>query len=180
MTAEYIPERIVGPRLVLRLPVIDDAVKLYEEIGRDPEVTKYLLWTPHPDLAATRRVIAERMNVDPRVRTWVMVLQHSGEIAGMISCARAMPYAAEVGYSLGRRWWGQGLMSDALDMVMTMLRADPVVYRVWATCHVDNERSVRLLERAGLTLEGRMARHTIFPNLGPEPVDSLLYGKALR
>ena len=178
--AEYIPERIEGPRLLLRLPVIDDAGPLYQRVGRDPQVTKYLLWTPHPDVNATRKVIAERMNVDPRVRTWVMVLQHSAELVGMISCARPMPYAAEIGYSLGRRWWGKGLMSEALDMLITTLQADPHVYRVWATCHVDNERSVRLLERAGLTLEGRMARHTIYPNLGTEPVDSLLYAKALR
>jgi [ribosomal protein S5]-alanine N-acetyltransferase len=178
--AEYIPERIEGPRLLLRLPVIDDAGALYQRIGRDPQVTKYLLWTPHPDVNATRRIIAERMNADPRVRTWVMVLQHSGELVGMVSCARPMPYAAEIGYSLGRRWWGKGLMSEALDMLMTTLQANPVVYRVWATCHVDNGRSVRLLERAGLTLEGRMARHTIYPNLGIEPLDSLLYGKALR
>jgi [ribosomal protein S5]-alanine N-acetyltransferase len=178
--AEYIPERIEGPRLLLRLPVIDDAGPLYQRVGRDPQVTKYLLWTPHPDVVATRKVIAERMNVDPRVRTWVMVLQHSAEIVGMISCARPMPYAAEIGYSLGRRWWGKGLMSEALDMLMTTLQADPVVYRVWATCHVDNERSVRLLERTGLTLEGRMVRHTIYPNLGTEPLDSLLYAKALR
>jgi [ribosomal protein S5]-alanine N-acetyltransferase len=178
--AEYIPQRIEGPRLLLRLPVIDDAGQLYQRVGRDPQVTKYLLWTPHPDVVATRKVIAERMNVDPRVRTWVMVLQHSNEVVGMISCARPMPYAAEIGYSLGRRWWGKGLMSEALDMLMTTLQADPVVYRVWATCHVDNERSVRLLERAGLTLEGRMARHTIYPNLGTEPLDSLLYAKAMR
>jgi RimJ/RimL family protein N-acetyltransferase len=45
---------------------------------------------------------------------------------------------------------------------------------------VDNERSVRLLERADFTLEGRLARHAIYPNLGTEPRDSLLYAKALR
>jgi [ribosomal protein S5]-alanine N-acetyltransferase len=178
--AEYIPERIEGPRLLLRLPVIDDAGPLYQRIGRDPQVTKYLLWTPHPDVAATRQVITERMNVQPQVRTWVMVLQHSDEIVGMLSCARPMPYAAEIGYSLGRRWWGKGLMSEALDMLMSTLQEDSAVYRVWATCHVDNERSVRLLERAGLTMEGRLARHTIYPNLGDEPADSLLYAKALR
>lgn len=178
--AEFTPERIEGARLLLRPPVADDAGTLYQRIARDPQVTKYLLWTPHPDVAATRRVITERMNVDPHVRTWVMVLQHSDEIVGMISCARPMPYAAEIGYSVGRRWWGKGLMSEALDMLMTTLRADPHVYRAWATCHIDNERSTRLLERAGFLLEGRLARHGIYPNLGPEPVDSLLYAKAMR
>jgi [ribosomal protein S5]-alanine N-acetyltransferase len=178
--AEYVPERIAGPRLLLRLPVLDDAGALYQRVARDPQVTKYLLWTPHPNVAATRQVITERMNVDAHLRTWVIVLQHSDEIVGMISCGRPLRYAAEIGYAVGRRWWGKGLMSEALNMVMATLHADPDVYRVWATCHVDNERSVRILERADFSLEGRLARHMIYPNLGPEPVDSLLYAKALR
>jgi RimJ/RimL family protein N-acetyltransferase len=178
--AEFTPERIEGPRLVLRLPAIDDAGPLFQRVARDPAVTKYLLWTPHPDVAVTKRVIAERMNVDAHLRTWVMVLQHSGEIVGMISCGRPVRYAAEIGYCVGRRWWGKGLMSEALGMLMSTLQADADVYRVWATCHVDNERSVRLLERAGFTREGRLARHGIYPNLGTEPLDSLLFAKALR
>jgi RimJ/RimL family protein N-acetyltransferase len=178
--AEFTPERIEGARLLLRLPVPDDAGPLYQRVARDPQVTKYLLWTPHPNVAATQRVITERMNVDAHLRTWVIVLQHSDEIVGMLSCARPLSYAAEIGYSLGRRWWGKGLMSEALGMLLATLEADHDVYRVWAACHVDNERSVRLLERAGLQLEGRLVRHTIYPNLGPEPDDSLLYAKALR
>ena len=178
--AEFTPERISGPRLLLRLPVLADAGPLFQRVARDPEVTKYLLLTPHPDVAVTRRVITERMNVDAHLRTWVIVLQHSDEIVGMISCGRPLRYAAEIGYCVGRRWWGKGLMSEALDMLMAELHADPDVYRVWATCHVDNERSVRLLERADFAREGRLARHMIYPNLGTEPNDSLLYAKALR
>jgi [ribosomal protein S5]-alanine N-acetyltransferase len=177
--AEFTPERIEGPRLLLRLPVIDDAGPLFQRVARDPQVTKYLLWTPHPDVATTQRVITERMNVDPHLRTWVMVLQHSDEIVGMISCGRH-GYFAEIGYCVGRRWWGKGLMSEALEMLMATLSADPGVYRVWATCHVDNDRSVRLLERAQFTREGRLARHGLYPNLSTEPLDSLLYAKALR
>ena len=71
-------------------------------------------------------------------------------------------------------------MSEALDMLMTALEADRDVYRVWATCNVDNERSTRLLERAGFVLEGRLARHAVYPTIGPEPRDSLLYAKTLR
>jgi RimJ/RimL family protein N-acetyltransferase len=176
----YLPERIAGPRLLLRLPALDDAGALFQRVGRDPKVTEYLLWTPHPDVAATRRVITERLNVDDHARTWVIVLAHSDEIIGMISGRLWTRHSVEIGYCIGRRWWSKGLMSEALDMLLDALDADRDVYRVWATCHVDNERSVRLLQRAGFQLEGRLARHAVYPNLGPEPRDSLLYAKALR
>src|SRR6202000_745530 len=156
--ADHTPEYLGGPRLLWRLPVLDDAGALFQRVARDPQVTKYLLWTPHPDVAATRRVIAERINVDQHDRTWAIVLQHSDELIGMISCWRPVRHSAEIGYCVGGRWWGKGLMSEALGMLLAALDADPDVYRVWATCNVDNQRSTRLLERAGFLLEGRLAR----------------------
>jgi [ribosomal protein S5]-alanine N-acetyltransferase len=177
---EYLPERITGPRLLLRPPVPDDAGQLFQRVARDPQVTKYLLWTPHPDVAATRRVITERLNVEDHARTWVIALRHSDEIIGMISGRLSVRHSVEIGYCIGRRWWGKGLMSEALDTLVAALDADRAVYRVWATCNVDNERSVRLLQRAGFLLEGRLTRHAVYPSLGPEPRDSLLYAKALR
>ena len=177
---EYLPERITGPRLLLRPPVLDDAGQLFQRVARDPQVTKYLLWTPHPDVAATRRVITERLNVEDHARTWVIALRHSDEIIGMISGRLSARHSVEIGYCIGRRWWGKGLMSEALDTLVAALGADRALYRVWATCNVDNERSVRLLQRAGFLLEGRLTRHAVYPSLGPEPRDSLLYAKALR
>ncbi len=178
--ADHLPDRIAGPRLLLRPPVLDDAGQLFQRVAHDPQVTKYLLWTPHPDVAATRRVITERLNVADHDRTWVIVLQHSDDVIGMISCFRPVRHSAEIGYCIGRRWWGKGLMSEALGMLLSALNDDPGVYRVWATCNVDNERSTRLLERAGFRLEGRLTRHAVYPGLGTEPRDSLLYAKALR
>lgn len=176
--AEYPPDRIAGARLLLRPPVVDDAGPLFQRIARDPQVSKYLLWTPHPNVAETRRVISEKFNVGDDERTWVIVLQHSDDVVGMISCRRPVERSVEIGYCLGRRWWGKGLMSEALDMLITALDVD--IERVWATCNVDNDRSARLLQRAGFQFEGRLSRHAVYPNLGPEPQDSLLYAKALR
>jgi len=67
-----------------------------------------------------------------------------------------------------------------LGVVLDALEADRQVYRVWATCSPDNERSARLLASAGFVVEGRLARHAVYPTMGPEPQDSLLYAKVLR
>lgn len=176
----YPPDRITGPRLVLRPPILDDAGALFQRVARDPEVTKYLLWAPHRDVAATRRVIAEKLNVNDEERTWVIELRHSGDVIGLASCRRPVSHAVEVGYCLGKRWWGKGFMSEVLDMLLAALEADRDVYRVWATCSPQNERSARLLEHAGFVLEGRLARHAVYPTMGPEPQDSLLYARMLR
>jgi [ribosomal protein S5]-alanine N-acetyltransferase len=177
---DYPPDHIAGPRLLLRPPDLDDAGALFQRVARDPEVTKYLQWTPHPDVATTRRVITEKLNINDNERTWAITLRHSGDIIGLTSCRRPVRHSVEVGYCLGRRWWGKGLMSEVLTMLLTALDADPDVYRVWATCSVDNARSARLLQRAGFVLEGRLARHAVYPSMGPEPCDSLLYAKVLR
>ena len=164
----------------MRPPVLDDAGALFQRVARDPEVTKYLLWAPHRDVAATRRVIAEKMNVSDDERTWAIELKHSGEVIGLTSCRRPVPHSVEIGYCLGRRWWGKGFMSEVLGVLLDALEADRQVYRVWATCSPDNERSARLLESAGFVPEGRLARHAVYPTMGPEPQDSLLYAKVLR
>src|ERR1700756_4538993 len=161
------PDRITGPRLVLRPPVLDDAGALFQRVARDPEVTKYLLWAPHTDVAATRRVITEKMNVGDEERTWVVELKHSGDIIGLTSCRRPVAHSVEIGYCLGKRWWGKGFMSEVLGVLMDALEPDRGVYRVWASCSVENERSARLLERAGFVLEGRLARYAVFPTMGP-------------
>ena len=164
----------------MRPPVLDDAGALFQRVARDPEVTKYLLWAPHRDVAATRRVIAEKMNVSDDERTWAIELKHSGEVIGLTSCRRPVPHSVEIGYCLGRRWWGKGFMSEVLGVVLDALEADRQVYRVWATCSPDNERSARLLASAGFVVEGRLARHAVYPTMGPEPQDSLLYARVLR
>jgi ribosomal-protein-alanine N-acetyltransferase len=177
---DYPPDRIAGPRLLLRLPTLADAGALFQRVARDRAVTKYLLWSPHPDVATTRRVIAEKLNATDEERTWAIALQHSGEVIGLASCRRPVPESVEIGYCLGRKWWGKGLMSEVLDMLLTALEADRRVSRVWATCSVDNERSLRLLERSGFVLETRLTRHAVYPTMGPDPQDSLVYAKTLR
>jgi [ribosomal protein S5]-alanine N-acetyltransferase len=170
---------LTGPRVVLRPPTLDDAEELFDRIASDPKVTRYLSWTPHPDVDETRRVIAELFNVGDE-RTWLIESRETGEAIGLCGWRRPVSHSAELGYCLARDWWRRGIMSEVLPLLLDALRRDPTVFRVWAVCHVDNTGSARVLERSGLQPEGRLVRFGLFPNLSQDPQDTLLFATALR
>ncbi|MBU9766139.1 GNAT family N-acetyltransferase [Mycobacterium sp. TNTM28] len=171
------PQILAGPRVWLRPPAVGDAEALFTRVASDPEVTRYLSWRPHAGVAETRRVITTLFNVDGE-QTWLVEID--GEVAGLCALRRPQPYVVELGYCLARPWWGRGLMSEAVSLMVADLQSDPTVYRLSAYCHIDNAGSAGVLRRCGLSLEGRLARYGLFPNLSDEPQDVLLFGKAVR
>jgi len=168
-----------GDRIALRAPLPDDAEALFAAVTSDPEVTRYLSWPPHRNVEETRSVITGLFNVGID-HTWLIALRDSGELVGQIGYLDTESHAVQVGYALGRQFWGRGLAGEALRLLVDHLSADPALFRVAAYVHPDNLRSARVLERAGFTLEGRPARAIMFPSLAAEPQDALLYGMALR
>ncbi len=170
---------LTGDRVQLRRPALHDAEALFDNVTSEPQVTRYLSWRPHTDVQETREVVTGLFNVGED-RTWLIALRADGQVIGQIGCRRTGPHAVDVGYCLGRPWWGRGLMSEALNLLVDRLTDDDQIYRVAAFCHVDNVRSAALLQRCGLVLEGRLRRHTVFPNLSAEPQDTLLYALAVR
>lgn len=70
---------------------------------------------------------------------------------------------------------GLGIMTEAGRAVVEWLRSNPEICRTWATCHVNNLASARILEKLGMEREGVLRRWNRYPNLSPEPQDSLVY-----
>jgi [ribosomal protein S5]-alanine N-acetyltransferase len=170
---------LTGDRVTLRAPRLQDAEELFASVASDPEVPRYMSWMPHPTVDETRRVITEVFNVGNE-RIWLIALRNSGEIVGTCGFRMVQPHSRDFGYCLGRRWWGQRLMAEVVQLLLAEMESDPKVFRISATCHVDNTRSARVLERAGLSFEGRLVRHTVFPNISAEPLDVLQFAKAVR
>ncbi|WP_179394657.1 GNAT family N-acetyltransferase [Lacticaseibacillus absianus] len=56
----------------------------------------------------------------------------------------------ELGYALARRYWGRGVMTAVLQLVLAELRRTGIT-EVWAGVFPDNQRSVALLIRTGFT-----------------------------
>lgn len=50
-------QEIETPRLLLRRLLPSDAPMMYANWASDPEVTRWLRWTPHKDVAETRELL---------------------------------------------------------------------------------------------------------------------------
>ena len=147
-------------RLILRRFVITDAEDMYTNWANDPEVTKFLTWQPHENVEATRSLLSEWIkNYDEGDWfNWAIELKEEGKVIGNISVVEIKEKvdAAVIGYCLGKAYWGRGIMPEALKAVMGYLFDEAGFNRV-ASCHdVNNPKSGRVMDKAGMKLEGTL------------------------
>jgi RimJ/RimL family protein N-acetyltransferase len=69
--------------------------------------------------------------------------------------------SAEVGYWLGRAFWGQGVVPAALRALTAYAFGAHSLTRVYALPFADNAPSIRVLEKVGYRFEGRLRRSAV-------------------
>jgi ribosomal-protein-alanine N-acetyltransferase len=169
------PEIIRTERLTLRRPALTDAADIYA-YAHDPEVTRYMVWPTHIEM---KESLAFLEACGPRWESgdeycWVITITPEDRVIGAIGC-RVREYTADFGYVLNRTYWGRGYATEAARAVVTWLKNLPGLYRIWATCDAENLASARVLEKTGLSCEGRLRRSTIRPNLSSTPRDTFVF-----
>jgi RimJ/RimL family protein N-acetyltransferase len=173
-----LPEQIGTPRLHLRPPVPADAAAMLDGWCQDPVVCRFMAWPPHRSVADTRAFVADCLagwrTGMPLV--WAITDRDADAPIGTIE-ARPAGTTVSLGYVLRRARWGAGLMAEAVTAVTGASLALPGIFRVQAVCDTENIPSARVLEKAGFTREGRLARYGVHPNIGPEPRDVYLYAR---
>ena len=191
--ADYLlrpPERFKTQRLLLRPVVAVDAAAIFERWVQDPEVSRYQVWRPHQNIDETRTFVARCVacwqtsvaGAEPgmgipanRAYPWMIEKPGYGPI-GLIEM-RIGGHMADLGYNIMRAEWGHGYAPEAARAVTDWALAQPSIYRVWATCDIDNRQSARVLEKLGMQCEGLLKRWIMHPNLSNEPRDSYIYGR---
>ena len=148
-------------RLVLRRFVIEDAEAMFNGWCNDPEVTRFLTWTPHESVEVTRYVLNEWI---PQYENgdyfnWAMILKESGKLIGNISVVslREITDEALIGYCLSRKYWGNGYMPEALMAVADYLFDVVGIKRLMATHDVNNPKGMKYegtLRQAGHNIQG--------------------------
>lgn len=166
-------------RLTIRPLRPEDAADLHRLVN-DWEVAKTLARVPFPyprDLAD--EWIASTRTQMAAGHAWHLAitgLEQAGTpeerevLVGCIGLTRdAGKREAELGYWVGRRFWGHGVGPEAAGRVVSWAFANIDVDRLVASALVDNERSQKLLGRIGFRETGDGVRDFVARG-GPMPV----------
>ena len=161
-------------RLILRRWKESDAEEAFAHWMNDPDVTKYLTWTPHGDIEVTRALLRvwERESAEPQTYKWAIVLKEGNVLIGDIAVLRADEFqeCGEIGYCMGKKWWGKGLMTEALSEVLRYCFEEVGFYRINGSHAAENIGSSRVMEKCGLVREGTRREYFRLPTTG-ERVD---------
>ena len=109
------PEKFETERLIMRKFQIDDAELMFKNWANDPEVTKYVTWSPHGNVEVTRELISMwvKQDSEPYFYQYVIVDKESNEPIGSLGVAHFSDGKPELGYCLSKKFWNQGLMTEA-------------------------------------------------------------------
>ena len=83
-------------------------------------------------------------------------------------------HTATLGYWLGEEFWGRGIMTEAVTAVTAFCFDNFALRRISAEVFANNPASVRVLEKAGFSVEGRLKNNVIKDG---QILDSLLFAR---
>jgi RimJ/RimL family protein N-acetyltransferase len=131
--------------------------------ANDPAIAKELRDRfPHPYTEADAR--AWLGYASAQAAPTDLTIEVDGEAAGgigLIPRHDVERVSAEIGYWLGRRLWGRGIVTDAVRTLSAHALTVLGLTRVFALPFARNVGSRRVLEKAGFTLEGILRKSAI-------------------
>ncbi len=146
------------------------------EAANDREIWKNVRDAfPHPYTRAdAERWVAYNETLAPIVNFAIDCEGRAVGGAGLVIGGDVHRRTAEIGYWIGRSWWGRGLATAAVCALTELAFGELQLVRVFAGVFAHNTASVRVLEKAGFEREGLM-RGWAFKD--GAHVDALLYAR---
>lgn len=159
------PITLQTERLSLR-PLLDNDLEAVHELLSLPETDQYnTLGIPETTIVTKlilRGLIDDNLE-ELRVNYFFAVELKSNDPAaasqfiGLIALklARAKYKRGETWYKLHKNFWGKGYATEAVKAILDFGFDELKLHRIEAGCAVDNMGSIKVLEKSGMTREGR-------------------------
>lgn len=159
---------IETPRLILRPWQEDDAESLYK-YASDPNIGPIAGWPPHTSVDNSLEIIR---TVFDAPETYAVVLKGNGEPVGCcgimftngLHTADMKQREAEIGYWVGKPYWGHGLIPEAVSILLARSFNELGLDAVWCGYYDGNVKSKRVCEKSGFKYHH--TNHDIISPLG--------------
>lgn len=137
-------------RLIIRPVVPDDAESIFMWAS-DPEVTKYMMYSTHPNVESTREWLKNRDIADADSYDLGFVYKETGELIGM----GGLVYKKEediwtIGYNLRKDYWGKGIVPEAMRGIIEHIQKNRPIRAIQGEFAVENNKSRRVMEKLGM------------------------------
>lgn len=154
-------QTLKGEKVILRRPRYDDILS-YHYYASHSMVGPNAGWLPHGNLdeskAALKFLIIEKL-------TWAITTKDDVLIGtiGLYDLKLDKEKSCYIGFSLNYDFWNQGIMTEALKLVLDYLLNQLKFNKIYASCYEDNFRSQSLLKKFGFSkINERLEYQLIF------------------
>lgn len=149
-------------RLVLRPLEAKDLDDLFE-YTQDEETARYVTWNANQTINQAEQFLTYVLSnyEQGKQAPWAIEWKETGKMIGTIDFIHLLldeNKQAELGYALSRQFWGKGIVTEAVECVMTFGFEELKLERIQARCMEGNIGSARVMEKVGMTYEGTLRR----------------------
>ncbi|MFB5762434.1 GNAT family N-acetyltransferase [Paenibacillus medicaginis] len=149
-------------RLLLRYFELSDASRVQDLAGNE-EVARTTLSIPHPypDGAAEQWIVNVRQFSEKGERyAFAMVKKEDGLLIGTVSIGISKRHNhAELGYWVGKPYWGQGYATEAARRILQFSFEELHLNRIFAAAIITNPGSYQVMRKIGMKEEGVFHQH---------------------
>ena len=143
-------------RLALRAPAPQDISRL-TALANDADIARMTLRMPHPYSASDAEAFVVAVAVQDPARAATFLIEHEDHgPVGVIGLFEDRDPAPEVGYWIGRSFWGRGYATEALEGALAWASRRWRRRALVAGHFTDNPASGRVLEKAGFLYTGEV------------------------
>lgn len=143
-------------RLILRYMTVSDTEAIFNNINHDREVLTYFIDKYRDDISEmTLDKTIEFCLLNQRY-LFAIELKESHEVIGMIlqcSTPTINNNCSEIGYAIGKKYWNNGYVTEALKAMIDFLFSIGI-HKVVAAYLIGNNASKRVMEKCHMIHEG--------------------------
>jgi ribosomal-protein-alanine N-acetyltransferase len=162
-------------RLILRRVTNNDVNEIFE-LRSNPETMKFI---PRPLAKSNEDVLELIAQIEDKIVTntginWAITLKDSPKLLGIIGFYRTQHenYRSEIGYILNPKFHGLGIISEAVNRLITYGFNDLKLHSIEAIIDPENFASEKVLQKCGFVKEAHLKECVFYEG---KFLDSVIY-----